>query len=41
MRVVSLVRYPFSIFYRVIDDTIRILHIRHTARRPWDGIEDK
>lgn len=36
MRVVQLVRYPFKIFYRIIsDDTVRILHIRHTSRRPW------
>ena len=30
----SVVRYPFRIFYRVRDDTIDILHIRHTSRRP-------
>jgi plasmid stabilization system protein ParE len=35
MRVIPLVRYPFKIFYRIADDTVRILHIRHTARRPW------
>ena len=36
IRVVSLVRYPFKIFYRVLDDRgVRILHVRHTARRPW------
>jgi plasmid stabilization system protein ParE len=36
MRVLPLVRYPFKIFYRIIGDgTVRILHIRHTARRPW------
>src|SRR5438105_3079705 len=34
VRVVSVVRYPFRIFYRVRDDTIEILHIRHTSRRP-------
>jgi len=37
IHVVSLIRYPFKIFYRIIDDRIRILHIRHTARRPWRG----
>jgi plasmid stabilization system protein ParE len=36
MRVVLLVRYPFKIFYRIAGETIRILHVRHTARRPWD-----
>ena len=35
MRVVHLVRYPFSIFYRIADDIVRIVHIRHAARRPW------
>jgi plasmid stabilization system protein ParE len=35
MRVVPLVRYPFKIFYRIIGDTVRIVHIRHAARRPW------
>jgi plasmid stabilization system protein ParE len=35
VRVVPLVRYPYKIFYRVLADRIRILHIRHTSRRPW------
>ncbi len=34
---VPLIRYPFRIFYRVLEDRVRILHIRHTARRPWTG----
>jgi toxin ParE1/3/4 len=34
VRVVLVVRYPFRIFYRVRGDTIEILHIRHTSRRP-------
>jgi len=34
VRVAAVVRYPFRIFYRVRDDTIDILHIRHTSRRP-------
>jgi toxin ParE1/3/4 len=34
VRVVSVVRYPFRIFYRVRDDMVDILHIRHTSRRP-------
>jgi toxin ParE1/3/4 len=28
-------RYPFVIFYRVLEDCVRILHIRHTSHRPW------
>ena len=35
VRVVPLVRYPFRIFYTVTGDTLTILHVRHTARRPW------
>ena len=35
MRVVPLVRYPYKIFYRVLEDRVKILHIRHTARKPW------
>jgi plasmid stabilization system protein ParE len=37
VRVVPLVRYPFRIFYTVTEGTVTILHIRHTARRPWQG----
>jgi toxin ParE1/3/4 len=34
VRVVTVARYPFRIFYRVRGDTVDILHIRHTSRRP-------
>jgi toxin ParE1/3/4 len=34
VRVASVVRYPFRIFYRIRGDVIDILHIRHTSRRP-------
>jgi plasmid stabilization system protein ParE len=27
--------YPYKIFYRVRENSIDILHIRHSARRPW------
>jgi toxin ParE1/3/4 len=36
VRVVSVVRYPYKIFYRITDDTLEILHIHHAARQPWD-----
>ena len=39
VHVVPLARYPFKIFYRVLEDRIRIQHIRHTSRRPWRGEE--
>jgi toxin ParE1/3/4 len=37
IRVFPLIRYPYKIFYRVVGDRVRILHIRHTSRRPWAG----
>ena len=27
--------YPYKVFYRLEKDFIDILHIRHSARRPW------
>lgn len=39
LHVVPLVRYPFTIFYRLLDDRVRIVHIRHTSRKPWGGGE--
>jgi toxin ParE1/3/4 len=35
VRVMFVVRYPYKIFYRVRDDVVEILHIRHTSRRAW------
>jgi toxin ParE1/3/4 len=35
MRVIPLIRYPYKVFYRILEGRVRILHIRHTARRPW------
>jgi toxin ParE1/3/4 len=37
VHVVSLIRYPYRIFCRILPDRIRILHIRHSSRRPWRG----
>jgi plasmid stabilization system protein ParE len=39
LRVVLVGRYPFKIFYRVLPDRVRILHVRHTARQPWTAAE--
>ena len=36
VRVALLARYRYKIFYRVAGDVIRIAHIRHTSRRPYD-----
>jgi toxin ParE1/3/4 len=35
VRAVLVLRYPYKIFYRHRGETIEILHVRHTARRPW------
>lgn len=34
VRVVTLGRYPYLIFYTTLGDELSILHIRHGARRP-------
>jgi toxin ParE1/3/4 len=39
VRVAPLGRFPYKIFYRVGADAIEILHIHHTARKPWDEVE--
>jgi plasmid stabilization system protein ParE len=36
VRMLSLVRYPYLIFYRVKADEIEVLHIRHGARQRPD-----
>lgn len=36
VRVATLLRYPYRIFYRLTQNHIEILHIRHAARRMWD-----
>jgi len=35
-RRVPILRYPHVIFYRIADNELLILHIRHTSRRPID-----
>ncbi|MEA2935365.1 MAG: toxin ParE1/3/4 [Variibacter sp.] len=37
LRVHVVQRYRYKIFYSVIDDTVEIIHVRHTARRLWTG----
>jgi plasmid stabilization system protein ParE len=37
VRMFPLTYYPYKLFYRVLVDRVRILHIRHTSRRPWIG----
>ena len=35
VRAMTVLRYPFRIFYRVRSDAVDILHIRHTSRAPF------
>jgi toxin ParE1/3/4 len=28
-------RYRYKIFYSITGETIEVLHVRHTSRRPW------
>ncbi len=37
IRAVPLVRYPYKIFYRVVEERIEILHIHHASRQPQEG----
>lgn len=30
-------RYPYIIYYRIVEGEVWILHIRHVAREPWGG----
>jgi plasmid stabilization system protein ParE len=37
LRTVNLAPYPYRLFYRVKEERVEILHIRHAARRlPWE-----
>jgi toxin ParE1/3/4 len=40
VRVLSVDRYPYVVFYRLLEQEaeIRILRVRHTARRPLKGM---
>jgi toxin ParE1/3/4 len=35
VRVTFVLRYHYKIFYAISRDAVRILHIRHAARRPY------
>lgn len=34
VRELTIVRYPYKVYYRIRNDEVRIVHIRHTSRRP-------
>ena len=35
VHVIPLIKYPYKIFYRTTENAVRVLHVRHTSRRPW------
>ncbi len=35
VRELPIVRYPYKVYYEVVGEEVRILHIRHARRRPW------
>jgi toxin ParE1/3/4 len=41
IRVLPAGRYPYLIYWSVEDHEARIVHIRHTARRPWNPDQDR
>ena len=41
IRVAALPRYRYLIFYRITDEEVHVLHVRHMSRRPWAGEEDR
>ena len=36
VRELTILRYPYKVYYEVADEEVWILHIWHTARRPWE-----
>jgi toxin ParE1/3/4 len=40
IRVMTVAKYPYRIFYKVHPDIIEIVHVRHAARRPWQGEDE-
>lgn len=36
VRILPLTRYPYLVFYSVMNGEVAILHIRHGAREPFD-----
>ena len=38
VRVKVVVEYPYKIFYSVHPNFVEVLHIRHSARKQWEGL---
>jgi plasmid stabilization system protein ParE len=39
VRLASVGRYPYKVFYRIMADRVEILHVHYAAREPWDQQE--
>ncbi|MEA2870789.1 MAG: toxin ParE1/3/4 [Hyphomicrobiales bacterium] len=37
IRGLSIVRYPYKAYYRIMGDDVVILHVRDARRAPWTG----
>jgi toxin ParE1/3/4 len=37
IRGLSIVRYPYKAYYRILADEVLILHVRDARRAPWTG----
>jgi toxin ParE1/3/4 len=33
----TIVRYPYNVYYEVVGDEVWIIHIRDARRKPWEG----
>jgi toxin ParE1/3/4 len=32
----TIIRHPYQVYYEISGDEVWIVHIRHSARRPWN-----
>ena len=39
VRVKIVRQYRYKIFYRITEDGLDILHVRHASRRPWQHLD--
>jgi toxin ParE1/3/4 len=37
IRGLTILRYPYTAYYRILNDEVLILHVRHARRTPWTG----
>ena len=37
VRELTVLRYPYKVYYEVVGEEVWILHIRDARRRPWQG----